>query len=158
MTLDPSNYSPDTVALNPELFGRGPGRRAVTVQQVDERGKRSQWQGSEHDLQAAVFEWAETAVYDLPELAMMYAIPNGQYRPGQRPEPGLKAGVPDVFLAVARSGYHGLYVELKVGYNKPTEAQRDWLDRLAAQGYKTAVCRDLDSVKQLVVEYLNGTL
>jgi hypothetical protein len=33
MTLDPSNYSPDVVAMNPELFGkRGPARTAVTVQ------------------------------------------------------------------------------------------------------------------------------
>mgnify|MGYP004433785991 CR=1 FL=1 len=30
---------------------------------------------------------------------------------------GVKAGVPDLHLPVARGGYNGLYIELKVGSN-----------------------------------------
>lgn len=52
---------------------------------------------------------------------------------------GLKSGVPDLCLPVARSGYHGLYIELKAGKNKPTDNQLAWLEVLEAQGYKTAV-------------------
>ena len=114
--------------------------------------KPGNWQGSEHDLQTAVFQWAHDS--GLPELAMMFAIPNGQYRTGMRMEPGLMPGVPDICLAVARGGYHGLYIELKVGRNKPTEAQRDWLAKLEAHGYKTAVCRDLESVQELIAGYV----
>ena len=40
---------------------------------------------------------------------------------------GVKAGVPDLHLPVARGGYHGLYIELKVGDNTTTKKQKDWI-------------------------------
>lgn len=144
---------------NPELLrpSRHPTLRAVTVQELDARQTDRQFR-YEHDLQVALFDWAETAVCDFPELAMMYAIPNGGHRhksvAAKLKAEGVKAGVPDVHLPVARGGYHSLYIELKVGTNQPTEAQRDWLARLAAHGHRTAVCRDLESVQALLVEYL----
>lgn len=137
---------------------RGPGKTAVPVVVMGQRvaSKPGTWQGSEHDLQTAVFQWAHDS--GLPELAMMFAIPNGGHRhpavAAKMKMEGVCAGVPDICVAVARGGYHGLYIELKVGRNQPTEAQRDWLARLAAHGYKTAVCRDLESVQELVVGYL----
>ena len=39
---------------------------------------------------------------------------------------GVKAGVPDICLPVARNGYHGLYIELKAGKNKATKNQEKW--------------------------------
>jgi len=53
---------------------------------------------------------------------------------------GVKRGVPDVFLPVARGGYHGLWIEMKYGKNKTTSNQKWWLNELKDQGYKTAVC------------------
>lgn len=112
----------------------------------------------EHDLQAAVFQWRDENIHAIPELEMLHITANGQYRPGQRPEPGLihSAGYPDISLDVARGQWHGLRIELKVGRNKPTERQRDWLRRLHKYGYKTAVCRDLPSAQALIVSYLKG--
>ena len=138
-------------------LNRAPGATAVPVVLHGKPVKRKpgKWQGSEHDLQTAVFQWAHDNEGSVPELAMMFAIPNGQYRRGMRMEPGLKPGVPDIFLSVARSGWHGLYIELKVGRNKPSEAQREWLHSLGEYGYKTAVCRDLESVQAVVMRYLN---
>jgi hypothetical protein len=122
---------------------------------------------SEHGEQMALFEWSALNEERVPELKWMFSIPNGAKLPyrgkGKRrfsPEAmrlkdeGLKPGVPDVFLSVARQGYHGFYIEMKVGYNKPTEYQNEWLKGLAEQGYKTSVCYGMQAAKKEIVEYL----
>lgn len=108
----------------------------------------------ERDEQAAVFEWAEWKANQDPAYRLMYAVPNGQYRPGQRPEPGLKAGVPDICLPVPRGGYHGLYLELKVGDNQPTAKQEWWLEALADWGYITAVAWGFDDAVAVIETYM----
>lgn len=134
-----------------------PERRPVLA---EEQGKQPTGQQFryEHDLQVALFDWAETAVSEFPELEMLFAVPNGGHRhkavAAKLKAEGVKAGVLDVFLDVARGGYHGLRVELKVGTNQPTAAQLEWIDRFTRYGYKTAVCRDLDGLKALIVGYL----
>jgi hypothetical protein len=69
-----------------------------------------------------------------PALRMLHAIPNGGHRhkatAARLKAAGVKAGVPDICLPVARGDWHGLYIELKVGKNKLTEAQRRWKDDL----------------------------
>ena len=135
------------------------GKRAVTVQEVGVQGDNGRFR-YEHDLQAAVFNWADNNIHQYPELALMYAIPNGGHRyksvAAKLKKEGVRAGVPDVHLPVARNGYHSLYIELKVGKNKPTAKQQGWLTALREQGHKTAVCRDLASVQALIVSYLKG--
>jgi hypothetical protein len=71
---------------------------------------------------------------------------------------GVKPGVPDVMIyepwkqvrgrepTVFEFSGFGVAIELKVGRNKPTEAQNGWLDALAARGWSTHVCRSLDGV------------
>ena len=82
---------------------------------------------SEHDEQAALFEWATWHTSQCPELGLLFAIPNGGHRhpvvAARLKAEGVRAGVPDICLPVARKGYHGLFVELKFGRNKPTPAQ-----------------------------------
>ena len=113
---------------------------------------------SEHDLQAAVFAECDQRSVLRVEYGLIFAIPNGQYRQGQRMEPGLRAGVPDLFLPVARHGYHGLFIELKCGSNKPSQVQRDWVRNLTAEGYLCKVLwDDVDNVMWLIEWYLEGT-
>lgn len=51
---------------------------------------------------------------------------------------GVKPGVPDMFLPVAREGCHGLYIELKRrDGGRVSPEQTAWMDALARQGYKT---------------------
>jgi hypothetical protein len=57
---------------------------------------------------------------------------------------------------VARQGYHGLYVEMKAGKNKPTESQREVMNNLENRGYKCAVCYSLDEFIGIINEYING--
>ena len=71
---------------------------------------------------------------------------------------GVKPGVPDIFLDVARGGYHGLRIELKRndGKSKPTTDQRRWLNDLAEQGYMARVCRGWLDAASVIVAYLDG--
>lgn len=114
---------------------------------------------SEHDEQAALFGWAAIQASATPELHLLYAIPNGGHRykavAVKLAAEGVKSGVPDVCLPVARCGHHGLYIEMKYGKNKPSEAQEAWLRALAGQGYRTAVCRGFEEAKTTIEAYLD---
>jgi hypothetical protein len=84
----------------------------------------------ERDMQQALIDLCAAREAEYPALEWIYATPNGQYRPGQRMEPGLKSGVPDVFLPAPAGGYHGLYLELKSATGRVRDAQRRWIDGL----------------------------
>jgi hypothetical protein len=123
---------------------------------------------SEHHEQCAIFEWARLHEGAYPELFLLHMIPNGAKLPftkrGKKrisqeaiklKKEGMKAGVPDMCLPVARQGYHGLYIELKFGKNKPTDKQVIWLTKLSQQGYlASAVWGACDAIK-MIVEYLD---
>ena len=109
---------------------------------------------TEHSEQVTIIEWARRLEAQHPELGLLFAIPNGAKLPyvkdlrGRRYSPqaqklkaeGLRAGVPDLCLPVPRQGFHGMFIELKVGRNKPSPEQVKYLDTLAEQGYYAAVC------------------
>lgn len=71
---------------------------------------------------------------------------------------GLKPGVPDVCLPIPSCNFHGLYIELKVGKNKPKDEQIHWLNGLADQGYAVAVCYGWEEAQGVIVNYLEGRL
>jgi hypothetical protein len=86
--------------------------------------------GLEDKHQIALFDWAR----HIPDLKNMFHIPNGGKRNGLEAirfkRMGVKPGVSDVFLPVAKNGYHGLWIELKTPIEmKPTvtKFQREWL-------------------------------
>lgn len=110
--------------------------------------------------QAAVFEWAELMEVICPELGLLHAIPNGGYRPPATAallkRTGVKPGVPDMFLPVARGSYHGLYIEMKRRTGgKVSVNQKMWLLKLSEEGYKTAVCHGAKEAIRLLESYLD---
>lgn len=115
---------------------------------------------SEAQEQTALFRWKSYNENLIPGLNMLHAIPNGGKRDpavgAQLKAQGVQAGVPDISLPVPRGEYHGMYIELKVGGNKPTKKQEDWLGRLADQGYKTAVCYGWVQAAEAIMEYLKS--
>lgn len=108
--------------------------------------------------QTKLFNWITFARAAIPELDMLYHIPNGGYRNKREAanlkRQGVRAGVPDLCLPVARGNYHGLYIELKYGTNTVTENQREWLNRLQAQGYAVAICYGWEQAKHVLEKYL----
>ena len=118
----------------------------------------------EDQVQQALFVWAAWAsATDERYLSLdtMFAIPNGGKRSKATAallkRTGVKAGVPDILLPVARGGYHGLFIELKRekgGHVSP--AQESFMEKLMAQGYKCEVCRGFDSAVACIQEYMTG--
>ena len=118
---------------------------------------------SEHAEQAALIIWADHLAKSgqLPQLSMLMAIPNGGYRPpavaARMKAEGVRAGVPDLFLAYPNAaGYHGLWIEMKVGKNRPTPAQWEWIEALEGYGYAVAVCWGMEEAQEVVLDYLDN--
>lgn len=115
---------------------------------------------SEHDEQVALFNWAMLQAGKYPELDLLFAIPNGSYKSITQAmkfkREGLKPGVPDVCLPVARNGYHGLYIEMKYGKNKLSDKQIWWRNELKKQGYLVWLSYRFEDAKDIILAYLNG--
>lgn len=69
---------------------------------------------TEEQEQETLFAWAAANEGTHQELRLLFAVPNGGYRHKQTAlrmkRTGVKPGVPDMCLPVARGGYHSLWV------------------------------------------------
>lgn len=115
----------------------------------------------EHKNQVALFQWASYQSRRYPELALLFAIPNGGARDkitGKRLKAeGVKAGVPDMLLPVARGAWHGYFIELKAPDGSPSELQEKWVEDLRAQGYKAEVIYGWMDARDGLIAYLENT-
>lgn len=113
---------------------------------------------SEDDLQISCFQWIELMRPAHPILEWIIHVPNGGKRPrgaaGKLKAMGVKPGVLDVLLPLPFNGWSGLAIEMKVGSNKTTEQQDDWLHVFEASGYYTAVCYTLEDFMSHVGRFL----
>lgn len=114
---------------------------------------------TEAQEQRDLFRWAayESGMY--PELCLMYHIPNEGKRStttGARMRlEGMKKGVPDICLPVARGGFHALYIEMKrTKGGRVSEDQQLWLARLSRAGNKAVVCKGWEAAKNEIIAYL----
>lgn len=113
---------------------------------------------SEHTEQCALFEWAAWNEPRIPELALLYAIPNGGARhpavAAKLKAEGVKAGVLDTCLPIARRGYHSAWVEMKFGKNKLSAEQDRWARQLGAEGHYVGVCWSWVEAARVYLWYL----
>ncbi len=96
------------------------------------------------------------AVYKLT-----YHVPNGGHRvkavAAKLKAQGVKAGIPDLVLTMARGGYFGLYIEFKA---KPpfdaavSPSQDACIQALLDQGYLAIVCRGSIDAMEAIRAYL----
>jgi hypothetical protein len=109
--------------------------------------------------QITLFAWIDLHVNRFPELRLAFHVPNGGHRNphvgAHMKRMGVRAGVPDILLPVARAGYTGLAIELKrsIGGRVSPEQQK-WLSRLEEQGWQTYVCYGADEAIRVISTYM----
>jgi hypothetical protein len=119
----------------------------------------------EHGEQVALIQWAGYLKEAYPALKNLHSIPNGAYlgRSGHGhfslqalalKDEGLLPGVCDLFLPAARHGFHGLYIEMKWGKNKPSPEQIAFIEGVQAEGYRAGVFWTFESARDELAWYL----
>ncbi|SEJ57549.1 VRR-NUC domain-containing protein [Pseudomonas linyingensis] len=113
----------------------------------------------EGNEQAALFNWMRLRHPLAWRLA--YHVPNGGHRhkavAAKLKAQGVKAGVPDITLALPRGGHHGLYIEFKATPPHDAEvavSQKEWIGALVEQGYKAVICRGMKEAMAVIDDYL----
>lgn len=114
---------------------------------------------SELEEQVQLLAWAQDAQQRHPELALLFAIPNGEHRhwtvAKRLKAQGVRPGVPDLFLPAPRSGWHGLFLELKRREGGAVSDNQAWWHlTLSQQGYMVAVCRGAIDARNALIKYL----
>jgi len=127
---------------------------------IDEYRVEQEKAMSEYEHQKRLFEEVESLKTTHPELNYLYHIPNGEYRTkataGKLRAMGVKAGIPDIHLPIARGSYHGLYIELKSLKRgaKTSDNQDGWIEALRDNGYCVGVCRGWREALRLILDYM----
>lgn len=122
--------------------------------------------GTEHDIQTLIIQWAERHESEYPELKWLYSSLNGIFIPGSprtrariinhMKQEGMKKGVSDLCLPVARHDYHGLYIELKRDKDSKIQPeQTKFLEFLIEQGYYGTICIGYQEATETLEWYLS---
>lgn len=119
---------------------------------------------TEHHIQKAFFQWVNLATGAHPCLRLFHAIPNGGQRniitAAKLKAEGVRKGVLDTFLPVARGGYHGLYIEFKTpeheGRNNGglSADQLFFRRQVESHGYAAHIAYTSDHAVKLTLDYL----
>ncbi|NWD49042.1 VRR-NUC domain-containing protein [Pseudomonas gingeri] len=129
-----------------KLFALKPIKpKAIRAKKIDREGME----------QAALMR--EIALRYPAAAKLIYHVPNGGHRHKlvaiKLKEQGVKAGVPDLVLPMARGGYFGLYIEFKAMPPFDADvspAQDAYIQALTEQGYLAIVCRGhIDAIEAI---------
>lgn len=127
-------------------------------QQAKKTTSRSKPKEREHDLQVSCVQWFRLA----KRKEMIFAIPNGGQRhiavARKMKAEGVLPGVPDLFIPAPTDKYAGLFIELKVGKNKPTPAQVKIMQDLSEKGYLSVVCYTFEQFVDAVTKYFGNSI
>jgi hypothetical protein len=118
----------------------------------------------EHAEQVNLMQWwsLQCRRFGIHEQ-LLFAIPNGGQRniitAKRMKDEGVRSGIPDLFLAVPRGNFHGLFIEMK----KPrggvvSENQKACMEMLSANGYCVTVCHGFIEAKTAITAYLDSCL
>lgn len=115
-------------------------------------------QPKEHFEQSMVIRWIDLHAKSIPELSLRFAVPNGAKRSvweaAQAKTEGMQAGVPDLWIPVARGQFHGLAIEMKRRHNgKASPAQIDYMARLSSAGWSVHVCHGASEAIAVIASY-----
>lgn len=112
-------------------------------------------------LQASCVKWFRYQYSEYKDL--LFAIPNGlpifdkELRVkiyNRLNKEGLKAGVPDLFLALPRGIYHGAFIEIKYDSDRLRKVQADMIRELESENYKCIIVRSLEEFIEEINSYM----
>jgi hypothetical protein len=110
---------------------------------------------TESKLQSACVQWFR-AQYP---RTVIFAIPNGGNRNpitgAILKREGAMAGVADLFVMKANAEFAGLFIEMKAGRGKASEAQEAFGYAAVVSGYAYTVCRSFDEFTSTVKTYMS---
>lgn len=115
----------------------------------------------EHAEQVSLMQWwsLQCRRFGISEQ-LLFAIPNGGQRniitAKRMKDEGVRAGIPDLFLAVPRGKFHGLFVEMKkTRGGVVSDAQKACMQMLSENGYCVTVCHGFMDAQDAVKGYLS---
>ena len=113
---------------------------------------------TEHEEQVLVIEYC-----DLKNITV-FAIPNGSNKSkasaNKFKKEGLRSGVPDLMIPVARQGAFGLFIKMKRSKSTPSQLsdnQRKWIKILDSEGYAVHICNGFEDAKIVIDNYFKQT-
>lgn len=113
----------------------------------------------EQDEQIALFEYLTRKEKKYPLLrwihASMSGIPITHVKTASLSKrAGRRRGVFDVFVPIAKDGYHGLWIEMKIKPNKLSTEQVEFKAFVDKGGFLTAVCYTWIEAAKTIFQYL----
>lgn len=119
---------------------------------VCSRSKSSSLSEAQHQIRLV------REIYKYPPIyEVLFHIPNGGKRNGKEggkfKHMGVKRGVPDLFVGLARKSYHGLFLELKKPGGQLSIEQKVMIERLRAQNYAVEVAEGWELGVEIVLRY-----
>lgn len=111
----------------------------------------------EHNLQVSCINWFR---YQYPKMHHnLFAVPNGGRRDAKTgkalKDEGVLAGVADLILLKSNRFYGALLIEMKTAKGQQQKSQKEWQQRITADGYKYVICRSFHDFQREVTEYLS---
>lgn len=116
---------------------------------------------NESKSQQAVIKWWDMAChgYGLPK-GLLFAIPNGGARDvitgSILKAEGVRAGVPDLFLAKPKRLQSGLFIEMKSKGGKVSPQQIEYIKNLSDSGYEVRTCYSSQEAIKVIGQYLGN--
>ena len=111
----------------------------------------------EHDIQVACIEWCLWSQSKYPGLEYIFAIPNGGHRhigtAIRLKNEGVKPGVPDLFLPVAKRNFNGLFLEIKTPKGAVSKPQEKFMSGVISLGFLACIIRSIDDFTKTIEWY-----
>lgn len=115
----------------------------------------------EHAEQVNLIQWwaFQCKRYGIPEQ-LLFAIPNGGQRniitAKRMKDEGVRSGIPDLFLAVPRGNFHGLFIEMKKSQGGVvSDNQKACMEILSNCNYCVSVCHGFIDAQEAIKGYLS---
>lgn len=116
---------------------------------------------SETQEQIWLMKWSKQPSIrsQFPDLKYLFHVPNERSDKAQSiilEQMGVKRGVPDLVLPVAKGKYHGLFIEMKRTKDSVvSDDQRWWIEQMGKTGHAAKVCHGWREASEVLMWYLS---